>query len=200
MVLASGALQPSAAQQTLRCTGSMTTTSPLATALSDHPFLSSIPVASLRRLATHAQSHTYSAGQEIIREGGKADRFFLIRQGLVRLDVEVPGPDGPRQMEIETLGADAALGWSWLFSPLGWQMSATAVKRTSTLMFDADMLLAVMSADPVLGYELMRRFAAVMFDRLQATRLRLIGSGGEVPSAGVAGPWAGKRTTAAQWS
>ena len=178
----------------------MTTASSLAATLSDHPFLSSIPVTSLRRLATHAQSHTYSAGEEIFREGGKADRFFLIRHGLVRLDAEVAGSDGPLQVEIETLGAGAALGWSWLFSPFGWQVSATAVTRTATVIFDADMLLAVMSADPVLGYELMRRFAAVMFDQLQATRQRLTGSGGEVPSAGVAGPWAGKRTTAPRWS
>ena len=59
---------------TERCTGSMTTVSPLATTLSDHPFLAAIPVASLRRLATHAQSRTYNAGQEIFREGGKAER------------------------------------------------------------------------------------------------------------------------------
>lgn len=178
----------------------MTATSPIAAALSDHPFLSSIPVTSLRRLATHAQSHTYGAGQEIFREGGTADRFFLIRHGLVRLDIEVPGPDGPRQIEIETLGADAALGWSWLFSPYCWHLSATAVTRTATLVFDADVLRAVMSADPVLGYELMRRFAAVMFDRLHATRLRLTSSGVEIPSAVVAGPWAGNRTNAPQWN
>jgi CRP/FNR family cyclic AMP-dependent transcriptional regulator len=184
----------------LRCTESMPTTSPLATALSEHPFLSSIPLASLRRLATHVRSRTYGAGQEIFREGDPADRFFLIRHGLVLLEVDVPGADGPKRIEIETLGADAALGWSWLFSPYGWQLSATAVKRTATLVFDADMVRSVMAADPVLGYELMRRFAAVMFDRLQATRARLIGNGSDVPSAGAGGPWAGKRTTAQLWS
>ena len=200
MVPHGGALQPSATQAACAALASMTTSSPLAVALSDHPFLSSIPVASLRRLATHAQSRTYSAGEEIFREGGKADRFFLIRHGLVRLDAEEPGSDGPRQVEIEMLGADAALGWSWLFSPYRWHLSATAVKRTSTLVLDADMLRAVMSADPVLGYELMRRFAAVMFDRLRVTRLRLTPGALEVPSAVVAGPWAGHRTTDPLWS
>jgi CRP/FNR family cyclic AMP-dependent transcriptional regulator len=169
----------------------MTTIPPIAAVLADQPFLSTIPIGSLRRLATHVQSRTYPAGQQILREGDVANRFFLIRHGLVRLDFEVPGR-GP--VEIETLGADAALGWSWLFAPYRWHLTATAVARTSTLVFDGDALQAVMASDPPLGYELMRRFTGVMFDRLKATRLRLTDEA-EIPLGGVAAPWAGKRTT-----
>jgi CRP/FNR family cyclic AMP-dependent transcriptional regulator len=177
------------------CTGNMTTIPPLAAALSDHPFLSSIPIGSLRRLAMHVQSRTYPAGEQVFREGAAANRFFLIRHGLIRLDLEVPGRG---QVEVETLGADAALGWSWLFSPYRWQLTATAVQRTSMLVFDTDALQTVMASDAPLGYELMRRFAAVILDRLNATRLRLT-EDAVVPSVGAAGPWAGKRTTASQW-
>ncbi|HEY0871458.1 MAG TPA: cyclic nucleotide-binding domain-containing protein [Acidothermaceae bacterium] len=173
----------------------MTTVPPVAAALADHPFLSTLPSQSLRRLATHVQSRIYAAGEAILREGEVANRFFLIRHGSVRLDIEVPGR-GP--VEIETLGADSALGWSWLFQPHRWQLSATAVTRTSTLVFDADALQVVMASDPALGYELMRRFAGVMFDRLNATRLRLT-SDAEIPFAGTAGPWAGKRLTSPHW-
>jgi CRP/FNR family cyclic AMP-dependent transcriptional regulator len=170
----------------------MTTIPPVAAALADHPFLSAIPIGSLRRLVTHVQSRTFPAGQQILREGELANRFFLIRQGLVRLEIEVPGR-GP--VEIETLGCDAALGWSWLLPPYRWQLTATAVTRTSTLVFDGDALQAVMASDPPLGYELMRRFTGVMFDRLKATRLRLTDED-DIPLGCIAGPWAGKRTTA----
>ena len=65
------------------------------------------------------------------------------------------------------------------------------------LVFDADVLRA-MAADPPLGYELMRRFSAVIFDRLIATRLQLT----DAVTAGIGcrhtGPWAGKRTTASR--
>jgi CRP/FNR family cyclic AMP-dependent transcriptional regulator len=166
-----------------------------AAALSDHPFLSSIPIGSLRRLATHVQSHTYPAGDQVFREGQIADRFFLIRHGLVRLDLEVAGRG---RVEVERLGSDCALGWSWLFSPYRWQLTATAVERTSMLIFDTDALQIAMASDPPLGYELMRRFSAVMFDRLSATRLQLTDDA-EIPSAGTVGPWAGKRTTASSW-
>jgi len=166
-----------------------------AAALSDHPFLSSIPIGSLRRLAAHVQSHTYPAGEQVFREGQIANRFFLIRNGLVRLDLEVAGRG---QVEVETLGCDSALGWSWLFSPYRWHLTATAVERTSMLIFDTDALQIAMAADPPLGYELIRRFSGVMFDRLVATRLQLTGDA-EIPTAGTSGPWAGRRTTAANW-
>ena len=43
------------------------------------------------------------------------------------------------------------------------------------LIFDTDALQIAMAADPPLGYDLMRRFSAVMFDRLVATRQQLTG-------------------------
>jgi CRP/FNR family transcriptional regulator, cyclic AMP receptor protein len=175
----------------------MTSTESLARTLADQPFLSAIPIASLRRLAAHVQSQEYTPGHEIFREGTPADRFFLLRQGLVRLDIDVPGR-GP--VAIETLAADAALGCSWLFPPFEWKLSAIAVKRTKVLVFDAAVLRTLMAADPVIGYELLRRFASVMYDRLQVTRLRLSQETAEVPTAGVAGPWAGRRTTVPSWS
>jgi len=169
----------------------------LASALAGHPFLSSIPAGSLRRLAAHVEPRTYAPGQQIFAENGVADRFLLIRQGLVRLDLDI-GEASP--VEVELLGSGSALGWSWLFEPYRWQLSATAVEHTSCLVFDADMVRAVMASDPVLGYELMRRFAALLFDRLQATRRTLSPKQITLPTANVSGPWAGRRTTSTLWA
>jgi CRP/FNR family transcriptional regulator, cyclic AMP receptor protein len=161
-------------------------------ALRDHPFLSELPAASLRRLAAHAYRVDFAAGGTVFREGGVADRFFLIRRGSVRLAVEVPGRG---VVDVETLGPDTALGWSWLVAPYQWHLSAVALERTTTVVIDAPVLRSLMAADAVVGYEIMRRFAAVMFDRLQADRARLTGGPGVVslPEAAVAGPWAGLR-------
>jgi CRP/FNR family transcriptional regulator, cyclic AMP receptor protein len=174
----------------------MATSSALASALAGHPFFSAIPTASLRRLAAHVETRAYLPAEQIFRENGVADRFLLIRHGLVRLDLD---PCGPEPVEIELLGPDSALGWSWLFEPYRWQLSATAVERTSCLVFDADLMRAAMASDPVLGYELMRRFSAVLFDRLQATRRKLSPTTVVIPTANVRGPWAGRRTTSTLW-
>jgi CRP-like cAMP-binding protein len=160
------------------------TSASMLTAVRDHPFFSDMPVGSLRRVATHAYRADYAAGDTVFSEGGPADRFFLIRRGLVKLDMEVPGRG---RVDVETLGADAALGWSWLMPPYRWHLSAVALERTSVLVFDASTLRSLMAADPAMGYELMRRFAGVMLDRLQATRARYAQDTATIRAAGVSG-------------
>ena len=171
------------------------TTSLRTAALASHPFLSAIPAESLRRLGVHAHGQTFPKGHQIFREGQLAGEFILIRHGLVRLDAQVADRG---LVEVETLGADAALGWSWLFPPYRWHLSATALERTSVIMFDASVLRGLMASDPVLGYELMRRFGAVLFDRLQATRRRLAAPELDaVPCELSSGPWAGRPSAGA---
>jgi CRP-like cAMP-binding protein len=173
----------------------MTTTTARVTALADHPFLSSMPPDALRRLAAHTYPHDYAAGEIIFSEGDAADRFFLVREGRIRLDMDVPERG---QVEVETLDNDCALGWSWLFDPYRWQLTATAITPCRLLVFDAAVLRTLMAADSVIGYELMRRFTGVLFDRLQATRARLGQRDVDVPAAGVTGPWAGRRSNLPQ--
>lgn len=151
-----------------------------------------MPVSSLRRIAQHVYRAEFAPGEKIFAEGDVADRFFLIRRGLVTLSMEVAGRG---QVDVETLGADAPLGWSWLMPPYRWHLTAIAAQRTTALVIDASTLRALMAGDAVLGYELMRRFAAIIFDRLQATRQRFVQQGISLPSAVVSGPWAGKATT-----
>ena len=66
------------------------------------------------------------------------------------------------------------MGWSWLFAPHRWQFDGRAVDPTRTIAFDGTCLRGKCDADHELGYQLMRRFAAVAVERLQATRLQLL--------------------------
>jgi len=65
-------------------------------------------------------------------------------------------------------------GWSWIFPPYRWHYDARALELTRTLVMDGQCLREKIEKDKVLGYELMRRFAQVMKDRLEATRLQLV--------------------------
>jgi CRP/FNR family cyclic AMP-dependent transcriptional regulator len=166
-----------------------TTTTRRAAALADQPFLSSMSPAVLNDLALHAYPEEYAAGDVLFREGSEADRFFLLRDGRIRLDMEVPERG---QVEVETLDADCTFGWSWLFEPHLWQETATALVRCRVLVIDAAILRSLMATDPVVGYELMRRFAGVLFDRLKSTRSRLDKGEVGVYAGGAEGPWAGR--------
>jgi CRP-like cAMP-binding protein len=107
----------------------------------------------------------------ILRAGEPADRFYIIRHGKVGVEVFAPEV-GP--ITIETLGEGDVLGWSWLFPPYRWVFDARALELTRAIALDGKCLREKCDEDPRLGYDLMKRFAQIMVERLQATRLQLI--------------------------
>jgi CRP-like cAMP-binding protein len=107
----------------------------------------------------------------LLRESYPADTFFLIRRGAVALEVHGPGRGA---LLIETLAPGDAVGWSWLFAPYSWQLDARTLEPCSLVAIDGACLRGKCEADHELGYELMRRFAAELVDRLQATRMQLL--------------------------
>ena len=125
----------------------------------------------LELIAGCGRTGRFAAGELLFRAGGPADDFFLIRHGAVGLELPVPQRE---PVTIETLHDGELLGWSWLFEPHRWMFDAHAVQDTSVVVFDGACLRGKCETDHELGYQLMRRFAAVLADRLQATRLQLL--------------------------
>ena len=62
---------------------------------------------------------------------------------------------------IQTLGEDDVIGYSWLFPPYRWRFDARAVEPLRALALDGQCLRGKCDDDPVLGYELMKRFAGM---------------------------------------
>jgi CRP-like cAMP-binding protein len=141
--------------------------------LAAQPFLRGMPTDQLRELAALCEHVTIPAGQRLFEEGSTADRFWIIDAGRVTLDASVPGRG---RVIIETLGRNDVVGLSWMHSPHQWRFGAVATQATQAFAFDARAVRAACDADPVLGYEVSRRFSAVVIRRLQATRARLLES------------------------
>jgi CRP-like cAMP-binding protein len=112
----------------------------------------------------------FAAGEYLFRTGEPADRFYLIRRGTVALDLVAAG----RELTIETVHEGEIAGFSWLFEPFHWMFDARAVEDTRAIAFDAVCLRGKCDSDHELGYQLMRRMAALAVARLQATRLQLL--------------------------
>lgn len=113
----------------------------------------------------------FEPGEPLGREGEKADIFYLVREGKVALEVSVPDAGA---LVIETLGPGDVVGWSWLFPPYRWTFDARAVEAIRAVALDGACLRGKCDQDQRLGYQLMQRFARVMRERLQATRLQLL--------------------------
>ena len=139
--------------------------------LGAQPFLRGMPFAQLAELAELCEHVSIPSRQRLFDEGSRADRFWLIDAGQVTLDASVPGQG---RVIIETLGRGDVIGLSWMLAPYQWRFGAVATQPTQAFVFDAPAVRAACDADPLLGYELSRRFSAVVVHRLQATRARLI--------------------------
>ncbi|HYB24869.1 MAG TPA: cyclic nucleotide-binding domain-containing protein [Solirubrobacteraceae bacterium] len=135
------------------------------------PTFAGLTDAQLQTIAACGVNEHFDAGASLFREGAPADRFFLIREGAVALELDAPGR-GP--LVVETLHAGEVVGWSWLFEPYRWQFDGRAVELTRVVAFDGACLRGKCEEDHELGYQLMRRFAASMVERLQATRLQAL--------------------------
>jgi CRP/FNR family cyclic AMP-dependent transcriptional regulator len=131
----------------------------------------------LTLIAGCARNTTFEDGSYLMREGDPADTFFVIRHGRVAMEIFVPQRGA---VTIETIDDGDLLGWSWLVPPFRQHLDARAVGNVHTVAFDAACLRGKSDTDPVLGYELMRRFIPVIVERLQATRVRLLDVYGHV--------------------
>ena len=144
--------------------------------LDDVPALAGLSAEHRELIAGCAVNATFATGEYLMREGEPADRFFVLRRGAVALETFVP-PRGP--VTIETLHAGDLLGWSWLVPPYRTAFDARALEAVGALAFDGVCLRGKCSEDPVVGRALLERFTAVIVERLQATRMRLLDLYGE---------------------
>jgi CRP-like cAMP-binding protein len=122
----------------------------------------------LRRLAHEV---AFPAGARIFNEGRPADRFWVIHNGLVALDMHVPSRAA---VVVETLSSGELLGWSWMLPPYRWHLGAVAQTHVTADEFDAATLRVLCDEDPVFGRDMTFAVASVIAERLHASRTRLL--------------------------
>ncbi|MFJ5117193.1 Crp/Fnr family transcriptional regulator [Kitasatospora sp. NPDC088548] len=136
-----------------------------------HGFLDALRPGHRDRLLALSYEVSYPAGTRIFEEDGVADRFWIIRSGLVALDVHVPGR---REAVVETLGDGDLLGWSWLFEPYRWHLGALTRGIVLASEFDAQRVRDACQEEPAFGLAVTNCVAQVIARRLKATRTRLL--------------------------
>ena len=139
--------------------------------LKETPIFADLEPEHIVALAGCAKKVSYPAKAKIYQEGDKADRFLIIQEGNVAIDMETVHRG---ILTVHTVGPGELLGWSWFFPPYQWHYNARAVEDTRAIALDADCLRSKTDLDPALGYAVMKRFSAVMLSRLEATRMQLL--------------------------
>ncbi len=146
--------------------------------LAEHPFFKDLKAEYLHLVTGCASNVRFDTGEYMFHEREEASQVYLIRQGKVALEI-FAAQHGP--ITIETIEAGEVLGWSWLFPPYRWHFSGRVFEPTRAIALDGKCLRAKGDADHDLGYELMKRVAQIMLERLNATRIRLLDIYSDLP-------------------
>ncbi len=139
--------------------------------LASHPFLKGLDQDHVKLLVGCASNRVFSPGEFLSQEGEDADLFYFIREGKVVVEIYSP-LHGP--ITIQTLDGGEILGWSWLVPPYRWRFDARATDTTRAIVMDGKCIRQKCETDHHLGYEMMKRFAEIIADRVEATRLQLL--------------------------
>ena len=139
--------------------------------LAAHSFFAGLNEEFLQLLSDFATEKRFGKGEVLFQQGKTADKFYLVREGKV--SVQVPALVGP-VLELQVLGENQILGWSWLIPPYRWNFMARALEDSVVLEFDGAAILARCEQDPVFGYALFKRFTALMSARLEAARQKMM--------------------------
>ena len=122
-------------------------------------------------LAAHARVRALKDNEVVFHYGERANHFYLVTKG--RVSVEIAAIEGPA-LALQELKPGTVLGWSWLIPPNRWSFQARATTAAEVIEFDGVAVLARCEADPAFGYALMKRFSALMSERLQRARERMV--------------------------
>lgn len=139
--------------------------------LAENPFFEGMADAHLETMAGCGKLVRFKAGEFLLREGDEADTFYLVREGEIAIESHLPTAGA---LSVARVGAGGITGYSWLFPPHRNSFDSLALTDVAAVALDGKCLRGKAEADHELGYQLMKRFAQVMLDRLQATRLRVL--------------------------
>lgn len=139
--------------------------------LEAHPFLRGLAREHLETLVNFAMEVKYQPNEVIFKEGDPANRFYLIENGRVAIE---SGHGAYGTLLIQELHKGDVLGWSWLYPPYKWSFDAKAIDETTAIFLYGTRIIETCDNNPALGYELMKRMAPTIINRLQATRRQLL--------------------------
>jgi CRP/FNR family transcriptional regulator, cyclic AMP receptor protein len=139
--------------------------------IAEHHFFAGLESYYTSLLTGCAANVRFAPGTYIFKEGEEANEFYLIRSGKVALEIFAPHRN---PIVVETLAEGDILGWSWLLPPYLWKFHAHAVQDTRAIALDGKCLRTKCEENHDLGYEVLKRFAQIMEQRLEATRLQLL--------------------------
>jgi CRP-like cAMP-binding protein len=120
-------------------------------------------------LASCTKNVRHAAGEVFFQEGDPSETLFIVRQGSVALESHLPGRGA---VSVETLEEGEVLGWSVLFPPHTWHLTARAREPTVSFAVDGPCLRNKLEQDPGFAYPFTKLLLFQVHRRLERARLQ----------------------------
>lgn len=139
--------------------------------LTQQPLARDLDPKQIEKLASCAALLDLQPGDYLWRQGEKPEVVFLVSEGQVALEIQVPGQGG---LEVDLIREGEFLPWLWLGGEYRRRFDARVVLPAKVIALDGKQLRHLCEADHEFGYHLLKRFAHATEDRLQTARVRLM--------------------------
>lgn len=133
--------------------------------------------AQIEKLMAIAREESCPTGTLLYKEGDPSTHLYLVQQGKVFLQMKTDmGPARPpMQVIIDVVTRREAFGWSAFVEPNLHTLSALIAEPTTLILFDGGKMKALMEEDCAMGFEVMKGLTRLLANRLNHTRVLLIG-------------------------
>ncbi len=136
------------------------------------PWLMDLSQDQLKKLEKISGFRFLEEGETLFNEGGKDNLLYIVSEGLLGIEIYVPGHGQVRLYNAEPLDV---IGWDSMTPVARHRITTiTAQKKSNLIFFDGSALNELCEEDKELGYVIMRRLSNVIATRMLTMRLKLI--------------------------
>jgi CRP-like cAMP-binding protein len=133
------------------------------------PFFAALSESQIAKLTPLAREVRFQQDEVILETDSPSKHFYILLAGCVRIEVRTK----TFNYCIQDVGPGEVFGWSSLLGQHDTLFQVRARDQSQALCLDGSRLRKVLSADPELEAELLRRTLAVAADRIRATETKL---------------------------
>jgi len=141
--------------------------------LSQFNLFNGLPESLLKEIAELSKEVSMKNGDFVFREGEKADKLHFLLQGSVALRVKLTSrPDSVTVSFVST--PFQSFGWSGVVAPHHYTSSAECDEDSDLLIIPAEPFMKLLEKYPEAGFQVMKRIAEIIADRLRNSRQALL--------------------------
>lgn len=141
--------------------------------LSQFSLFNGLPEPLLKQIAEIGVQTSAKQGEFVFHEGEKADKLHFLLDGSVALRVKLTSR--PESVTVSFVSTPfQSFGWSGIVPPFHYTSSAECDEDSNLLIIPAQPFMKLMEENPQAGFQVMKRIAEIIADRLRNSRQALL--------------------------